>query len=201
MRGGSVGRAAEAARQRRRWAVRRRRWQREGGGRSAAEALDAAVAARRWRAAGRQGGVRGGGRAVAAAEARRWRRHGGRGGGGGSPITPATALPIPLLIAAARLGDVAVSLCGLRGCGGLLGGSPSSNVFYQYIFVVLCFGVMAHNLQDKPGGTRQGGQPNRIHSLRVGWRNLPTLRVGWRNLFSSCAVVLYIVSVFGSGGK
>ena len=37
----------------------------------------------------------------------------------------------------------------------------------------------------------------RIHSLRVGWRNLPTLRVGWRNLFSICAVV----SVFGSGGK
>ena len=36
-----------------------------------------------------------------------------------------------------------------------------------------------------------------IHSLRVGWRNLPTLRVGWRSLFSSCAVV----SVFGSGGK
>ncbi len=34
------------------------------------------------------------------------------------------------------------------------------------------------------------------HSLRVGWRNLPTLRVGWRNIFSSCAVV----SVFGSGG-
>ncbi len=37
----------------------------------------------------------------------------------------------------------------------------------------------------------------RIHSLRVGWRNLPTLCVGWRNLFSSCPVV----SVFGSGGK
>ena len=36
-----------------------------------------------------------------------------------------------------------------------------------------------------------------IHSLRMGWRNLPTLRVGWRNLFSSCAVL----SVFGSGGK
>ncbi len=35
------------------------------------------------------------------------------------------------------------------------------------------------------------------HSLRVGWRNLPTLWVGWRNLFSSCAVV----SVFCSGGK
>ncbi len=37
----------------------------------------------------------------------------------------------------------------------------------------------------------------RQHSLRVGWRNLPTLRVGWRNFFSSCAVVLD----FGSGGK
>jgi hypothetical protein len=36
-----------------------------------------------------------------------------------------------------------------------------------------------------------------IHSLCVGWRNLPTLRVGWRDLFFSCAVV----SVFGSGGK
>ena len=36
-----------------------------------------------------------------------------------------------------------------------------------------------------------------IHSLRVGWRNLPTLCVGWRNFFSSCAVV----SVFGYGGK
>ncbi len=36
-----------------------------------------------------------------------------------------------------------------------------------------------------------------IHSLRVGWRNLPMLRVDWRNLFSGCAVV----SVFGSGGK
>ncbi len=35
------------------------------------------------------------------------------------------------------------------------------------------------------------------HSLRVGWRNLPTLCVGWRNLFSSCA----IVSVFCSGRK
>ena len=36
-----------------------------------------------------------------------------------------------------------------------------------------------------------------LHSLRVGWRNLPTLRVGWRNFFSSYSVV----SVFGSGGK
>ncbi len=36
-----------------------------------------------------------------------------------------------------------------------------------------------------------------IHSLRVGWRNLPTLPVGWKNLFSSCA----FVSVIGSGGK
>ncbi len=33
-----------------------------------------------------------------------------------------------------------------------------------------------------------------LHSLRVGWRNLPTLRVGWRNFFSSGAV-------FGSGRK
>ncbi len=32
-----------------------------------------------------------------------------------------------------------------------------------------------------------------IHSLRVGWRNLPTLCVGWRNLFSSCAVVSVLV--------
>ncbi len=36
-----------------------------------------------------------------------------------------------------------------------------------------------------------------MHSLCVGWRNLPTLRVGWRNFFSSCAVV----SVFCSGEK
>ena len=36
-----------------------------------------------------------------------------------------------------------------------------------------------------------------IHSLRVGWRNLPTLRVGWTNFFSSYSVV----SVFGFGGK
>jgi hypothetical protein len=36
-----------------------------------------------------------------------------------------------------------------------------------------------------------------LHSLCVGWRNLPTLRMGWRNLFSSCAVV----SIFDSGGK
>ncbi len=36
-----------------------------------------------------------------------------------------------------------------------------------------------------------------LHSLRVGWRNLPTLCEGWRIFFSSCAVV----SVFGSGGK
>ena len=42
-----------------------------------------------------------------------------------------------------------------------------------------------------------GQTEERKHSLRVGWRNLPTLCVGWRNLFSSCAVV----SVFGSGGK
>jgi hypothetical protein len=120
-----------AARQR--WAVQRWRWQREDGGGSAAEALDAAAAARRWQATGRQDGISGGGRAVAAAAALRWRQHGGRGRGGGSPITPATALPIPLLIAAARLGNVAVSLCGLRGSGRLLGGLSSSNVFYQYL--------------------------------------------------------------------
>jgi hypothetical protein len=36
-----------------------------------------------------------------------------------------------------------------------------------------------------------------IHSLCVGWRNLPTLRLGWRKFFSSCVVV----SVFGYGGK
>ncbi len=163
MRGGSVGRAAEAVQQRsgnvgqfcggrgsaraaeaaqrrqhrqsgggraaakrQRWAVLRRHWQRKGGGGSAAAALDAAAAAWRWRAAGRQGGVSGGGRAVAAVAARRWRWHGGRGGGGGSPITPATALLIPLLIAAARLGDVAVSLCGMRGCSGLRGGSVTA---------------------------------------------------------------------------
>jgi hypothetical protein len=47
---------------------------------------------------------------------------------------------------------------------------------------------------EEPG---QGGQPNQEHSLRVGWRNLPTLRVGWRNFFSSYAVV----SVIGAGGK
>ncbi len=119
---GGVGsaRAVEAA-QRRRWM-----WRRQLGG------------------GGQRGGVSGGGRAAAAA--RHWRRHGGRGRGGGSPVTPATALPNPLLIAAARLGDVAVSLCGLRGSGGLLGGSSSSNVFYQYVFVVLCFGAMVHNL-------------------------------------------------------
>jgi hypothetical protein len=106
-----------------RWAVLRQRWQRKGGGGSAAVALDAAAATWRWRAAGRQGGVSGGGRAVAAAAAWPWRWHGGRGRGGGSPITPATALPIPLLIAAARLGNVAVSLCGMRGCSGLWEGS------------------------------------------------------------------------------
>jgi hypothetical protein len=47
--------------------------------------------------------------------------------GDNAPITPATVLPIPLIIAAARLGDVEVSLCGLRGGGGFLGGSSSSN--------------------------------------------------------------------------
>ncbi len=63
---------------------------------------------------------------VAAAAMLQW-RHSGGGGGGGSPITHATVLPIPLIIAAARLGNVAVSLCGLRGGGGLLGGSSSLN--------------------------------------------------------------------------
>jgi hypothetical protein len=115
-----------AAAERRQWAVLRRRRQRKGGGGSAAAALDAAAAAWRWRAAGRQGGISGGNRAGAAAAAWRWHWHGGRGGGGGSPITPATALPIPLLIAAARLGNVAVSLCGMRGCGGLRGGSVTA---------------------------------------------------------------------------
>jgi hypothetical protein len=110
----------------RRWAVLRRRRQRKGGGGSAAAALDTAAAAWQWRAAGRQGGISGGGRAVAAAAAWRWRWHGGRGGGGGSPITPATVLPIQLLIAAAWLGDVAVSLCGMRGCGRLRGGSVTA---------------------------------------------------------------------------
>jgi hypothetical protein len=57
-----------------------------------------------------------------------WQQHGGRGGGGNSPITPATALLISLIIAAARLGNVTVSLCGLRGGGGLLGGLSSLNV-------------------------------------------------------------------------
>jgi hypothetical protein len=47
--------------------------------------------------------------------------------GDNAPITPATAHPILLTIAAARLGNVAVSLCGLWGGGGLLGGLPSSN--------------------------------------------------------------------------
>jgi hypothetical protein len=117
MRGGSVGRAVEAAQQR----------SGDGGqfcgGVGSARAAEAAQR-RRWMrrrqlgGGGRQGGVSGGGRAVAAAAARRWRWHGGRGGGGGSPITPATALPILLW-----LGDVAVSLCGMRGCGGLRGGS------------------------------------------------------------------------------
>ncbi len=111
-----------AAAERRRWAVLRWHWQRKGGRGSAAAALDAVAAAWRWRAAGRQGGVSGGNRVVVAAAARCRRWHGGRGGGGSSPITPATALPIPLLIAAARLGNVAVSLCGMRGGSRLWGG-------------------------------------------------------------------------------
>ncbi len=83
-------------------------------------------------------------------------------------------------------------------------------------------------LSGKPlqtDGRTDGRTEEQIHSLCVGWRNLPTLRVCWRNLFSSCAVVsvlvlagnrfwLYIllctwstiqlwccVSFFGSGGK
>jgi hypothetical protein len=72
-------------------------------------------------------GISGSNRAVAAVASRRWRQHGGRGGGDGISITPAMALPIPLLIAAARLGDVAVSLCGLTGGGGLLGGSVTNS--------------------------------------------------------------------------
>ncbi len=104
-------------------------------------ALDAAVAAWRWRAARRQGGVSGGSRAVAVAAAQCWHWHGGRGGGGGSPITPATALPIPLLIAAAQLDDVAVSLCGLRGGGGLRGGSvtPVCHIFVNRVDEVVRF--------------------------------------------------------------
>ncbi len=58
--------------------------------------------------------------AAAAAAALLWRRHGGGGGGSDSPITPATALPIPLVIAATRL----ESLCGLLGG---VGGSVTAN--------------------------------------------------------------------------
>ncbi len=101
----------------------RRRWQLKGGRGSAAAVLDAVAAAWWWRAAGQQGGISGGGSAVAAVAARHWHLHGGRGGGGSSPIIPATALQIPLLIEAARLGDVAVSLCGMRGGSGLQRGS------------------------------------------------------------------------------
>ena len=137
---------------RQRRAARWRRCQREGGRGSEAEALDAAAAARRWQAGGQQGGISGGGRAVAAAAARRWRRHGGRGGGGGSPITPATALPIPLLIAVARLDNVEVSLCGLRGGGGLLGRSSSLNVFYQYF--LCCALVLWYITYSRYGGAK-----------------------------------------------
>ncbi len=85
--------------------------------------------------------------AGAAAAALLWRRHSGRGGGGGNPITPAMALPIPLIIAAARLGNVAVFLCGLRGGGGLLGGSSSSNLdgmvwLYLLCFISICYVVL-----------------------------------------------------------
>ncbi len=111
MRGGSVGRATEAAQQR----------SGDGGqfcsGFGSARAAEAAQRRRWMRRRQLGGGGQRGGRAASAAAARRWRWHGGRGGGGGSPIAPATALPIPLLIAAARLGNVAVSLCGMRGCG------------------------------------------------------------------------------------
>ncbi len=39
--------------------------------------------------------------------------------------------------------------------------------------------------------------------LPVGWRNLPTLPVGWRNFFSSCAVVLcqFLVLVGNAGTR
>jgi hypothetical protein len=139
--GGSIGCAVaalaehggSAAAARQWWAVRWQRWQHEGCRGSAAEALDVAAAAWQWRATGRQGGDSSVGRVVAGAAAWRWRWHGGRGGGGGSPITPAMVLPILLIIAAARLGDVAVSLCGLRGGGVLLGGLSSLNVFYQHL--------------------------------------------------------------------
>jgi hypothetical protein len=47
--------------------------------------------------------------------------------GDNAPITPAMVLPILLIIAAAWLGNIAVSLCGLRGGGRLLGGSSSLN--------------------------------------------------------------------------
>ncbi len=117
MRGGSVGRAEEAAQQ---------RSGNSGQFCGSVGSVRAAKATQRRRWMRRRqlgGGGQRGGRAAAAARHWRWRWHGGRGGDGGSPITPATALLIPLLIAAARLGDVAVSLCGMRGCGGLRGGS------------------------------------------------------------------------------
>ncbi len=127
--GGSVGRAAEAVQQ------RCGNSGQFGGGVGSARAVEA-VQWRRWmrsRAAGRQSGISNSSRGVSAVAAQHWQQHGGRGGGGGSPITPAMALPIPLLIAAARLGNVAVSHCGLRGSGGLLGGLSSLNVFYHIL--------------------------------------------------------------------
>ncbi len=61
----------------------------------------------------------------------------------------------------------------------------------------LCMPLRSQNCEfAAPGGEKNCLAANK-HSLRMGWRNLPTLRVGWRNFFSSCAVV----SVFGSGGK
>ncbi len=77
-----------------------RRGQHGNGGGSGAAASDA-----RWQI------QQSGGGSAAAAWRRwgvRWRRGQHKGGEG----TPATVLPIPLLIADARLGNVAVSLCG-----------------------------------------------------------------------------------------
>jgi hypothetical protein len=72
--------------------------------------------------------------------------------GDNAPITPATALPIPLKIAAALLGlangsirNEAVSLCGLAGGGGLLRGLSSLrrvasfDSIYCVLSVFLCF--------------------------------------------------------------
>jgi hypothetical protein len=79
-----------------------------------------------------------GGRAASAAVAEWWRRQ--QHGVGSGTVAEAeaaeaqlTALPIPLLITAAQLGAVAVSLFGLRGGGRLLRGLSFLNVFYQYL--------------------------------------------------------------------